>query len=185
MGSNPTTSAIQKLGFKAFDTINYHDCSFGFCRDNIIMVTSKNLVLVAGICVYKDVRGVDKWFLVKQQDGEDWELPKILVRKGESSVRAALRLMGEKGGMSTRVLEEAYRAGSNTNVGGKTLPQRLIFYLMFAKSAPTESIGFVDYDWQEYSNAIKKLTTKREKVALKAAVTELKKWRKLHPKRRI
>jgi len=103
---------------------------------------NKNLVLISGACTFREVKGQNRWFLIKLPDLEEWEIPKVLVRKGESSVRAALRMMGEKGGMTTRVLEEAGRAGGVTTINGRTFPQRHIYYLMVAKSMAGEAIGF-------------------------------------------
>lgn len=134
---------------------------------------NKNIVLVAGACIFKEKRGNTKWFLVKQNAEDDWEIPKVLVRKGESSVRSVLRMMGEKGNMTTRVLEEAGRFGGITTVNGKRLPQRHIYYLMLEKSQSGESIGFNDSSWFEYSKSLKLISSKREKFVLKAANTEL------------
>jgi hypothetical protein len=145
---------------------------------------NKNLVLISGACIFRDFKGQNKWFLIKQQEEDGWEIPKVLVRKGESSVRAVLRLMGEKGGMTTRVLEEAGRAGGVTTINGRTFPQRHIFYLMVAKSMANEVLGFEEYQWLDYSHAVKKLTSKREKSMLKAAKETLELWRKKREKKK-
>lgn len=142
----------------------------------------KNSVLVSGSVVVRDLRGKEKWFLIKGE--EEWEFPKVVVRKGESSVRAALRIMGEKGGMTTRVLEEAGRAGGVTTVGGRTLPQRHIYYLMLTKENPNEAIGFEESMWLDYAHALKKVATKREKGVLKDARGIYKKWKEEREKRR-
>ena len=142
-------------------------------------------VLVSGAVLYKEQRGKISWFIVKLPDEETWELPKVLVRRGESSVRASLRMMGEKGGMTTKVLEEAGRAGGVTTVNDKTLPQRYLYYLMVMKSGTSEPIGFPKYAWFDYGKAVRKLSSKREKQMLKAANVELKKWKKKYPKRKL
>jgi len=134
---------------------------------------NKNIVLVAGACIFKENRGKIKWFLVKQSADEEWEIPKVLVRKGESSVRSVLRMMGEKGNMTTRVLEEAGRFGGITTLNGKRLPQRHIYYLMLEKSQSEEAIGFTDSNWFEYSKSLRLISSKREKSVLKAANVEL------------
>jgi ADP-ribose pyrophosphatase YjhB (NUDIX family) len=133
----------------------------------------KNLVLVAGACVFQEKRNNLKWFLVKQNGENEWEIPKILVRKGESSVRAVLRMMGEKASMTTRVLEEAGRFGGITTVNGKKLPQRHIYYLMLEKSQADEAIGFSDSNWFPHSKSLRAISSKREKAVLKAAKKEL------------
>lgn len=143
----------------------------------------KNLVLVSGAVVFKEGRGKRKWFVVRQGEDDKWELPKAYVRKGESSVRAALRMMGEQGGMSTQVLEEAGRAGGVTTINDRTLPQRHLYYLMIQISGAREAIGFEDFQWLEYAKAIRKLTSKRERLMLKQARRELRKWEKEQEKR--
>ena len=148
------------------------------------MINDKNLVLVSGACAFRDVRGKVAWFLIKIPDEDKWEIPKVLVRKGESSVRASLRLMTEKGGMNVRVLEEAGRAGGVTTINGKTLPQRHIYYLMITKYASEEPLGFSDYIWLEYSKAVRKIASKRERQMLKGAKTTLAEWKKKRQKRK-
>ncbi|KKQ37293.1 MAG: hypothetical protein US53_C0022G0008 [Candidatus Woesebacteria bacterium GW2011_GWA1_37_7] len=138
----------------------------------------KNTVLVAGAIVFREVSNKPLWLVVKQGEDEGWEFPKTIVRKGESSVRTVLRLMGEKASISARVLEEAGRAGGVTTINSKTLPQRHIFYLMVAKASSGKPIGFSDSSWIEYQKAVKKLASKREMTMLKQAKDEYKKWKK-------
>lgn len=139
----------------------------------------KNAVLVSGAVVFKEGRGKRRWFIVKHTEAEDkWEIPKVFVRKGESSVRAALRMMGEQGGMSTQVLEEAGRAGGVATVNKKILPQRHLYYLMVWNSGVAEAIGFEDFKWLEYAKAVRKLSSKRERMILKQARRELRKWKR-------
>lgn len=138
----------------------------------------KNLVLVSGAVLFKEVRGNRHWFVVRDADEDIWEIPKVFARKGESSVRAALRMMGEQGGMTTKVLEEAGRSGGVTTINGKTLPQRHLYYLMILLSGTQEPIGFDDYQWLEYAKAVRKLSSKRERAMLKQASVELRKWKK-------
>jgi hypothetical protein len=139
---------------------------------------NKNMVLVSGACIFKEARGNIKWFIVKQNGEDDWEIPKVLVRKGESSVRGALRMMGEKGNMTTRVLEEAGRYGGVTTVNGKKLPQRYIYYLMLSRASSGEAIGFSENVWLDFGKAVKKLYSKREKSVLKLANRELSRIKK-------
>lgn len=138
----------------------------------------KNLILISGACVFEEKRGHLKWFLVKQNGEEDWEIPKVVVRKGESSVRAALRMMGEKAAMTTKVLEEAARFGGITKVNGKKLPQRHIYYLMHKKAESKETIGFTDSAWFTHAKCLRIISTKREKAVLKAAKKELARIKK-------
>lgn len=139
---------------------------------------NKNLVLVAGAVVFREQHDKPEWFLIKHQDEDAWEIPKVAVRKGESSVRAALRMMGEKAFMTTRVLEEVGRAGGVANINGKAVPQRHLYYLMLSKSPSKETIGFPGSRWFDYVQANKKLSSKREKTMLKEAKEIYKKWKK-------
>ncbi len=137
-----------------------------------------NLVLVSGAVVFKEGRGKRRWFIVMQGEEDGWEIPKVFVRKGESSVRAAIRMMGEQGGMTTQVLEEAGRAGGVTTVNEKILPQRHLYYLMVLLPGVSEAIGFDKSRWLEYAKAVRALSSKRERVMLRQARKELRKWKK-------
>lgn len=136
----------------------------------------KNLIIVSGAVVFKDAGRKRRWFIIKQHEEDNWEIPKVVVRKTESSVRAALRMMGEQGGMTTKVIEEAGRAGGVTTVNGRALPQRYIYYLMALNSGLGEALGFEDSSWLEYAKAVRKLSSKRERAFLKAARQGLRKW---------
>src|SRR4030065_468676 len=103
---------------------------------------------------------------------------KIVVRKTESSVRAVIRMTGEQGGMRVRVLEEAGRYNSTYVNSGRQISQRLIYYLMLNKSDSGESIGFDEASWLEYSQAIKKITSKKEKEILRQAKKIYREWEK-------
>lgn len=124
-------------------------------------------ILVAVAVVFKKVQGKVRWFVVKQGEGE-WEIPKTLVRRGESSVRAAIRMMAEQGGMNAKVLEEVGRSGGAIKFKGRPVAQRLLYYLMMSREGG-EVLGFGEYEWLEYTKAEKKLAQKREKMMLKQA----------------
>lgn len=144
-----------------------------------------NQVLISGAVVFKEARDKKRpyWLLIKPHGEEEWQIPKTAVRRGESSVRAALRMMGEVGGMSTKVLEEAGRASANLIVNKKPVAQRYIFYLMLYKSAG-EALGFAQEKWLKHKDAIKKLTPKREILALRQAKEVFDKWLKEREKKR-
>ncbi len=142
------------------------------------------MVIVASAVIFDNKGTKPRWFISKTEEDGDWEFPKIVSRKTESSVRATIRMMGEKGGMSTKVIEEVGRAGGVTSVNGKTLPQRHIYYLHRLKSKSSEPVGFVDSGWFEYNSALKKLSSKREQGMLKEAKKEFKEWKKRRNKRR-
>jgi hypothetical protein len=131
-------------------------------------MNDSNIFLVsAGVC-FKKTRGRIYWFIVRQGEKGEWEIPKINVRRGESSVRASIRMMAEKGGMNAQVLEEVGRAGGAALVNGQSVPQRILFYLMIYKDGG-EVIGFTQHAWLEYRKASKELVGKRDKQMLRDA----------------
>lgn len=134
----------------------------------------EKILLVGGAVVYRKANGKTTWFIVKQKVDGDWELPKTTARRGESSVRAVIRAMGEQGGMRAKVLEEVGRSGGAAMIGGKTVPQRNLFYLMINKEGQ-EVLGFADYQWLEYGKAIRRLASKKDQGMLRGARDLLKK----------
>ncbi|RLC32923.1 hypothetical protein DRH13_00730 [Candidatus Woesebacteria bacterium] len=153
---------------------------------------NKDLVLISGAIVYRATKGKKRWFLAKQF-GEDseWEIPKIVVRKAESSARGAMRLMLEQVDMDTQVLEEAGRAGGSATINGKVVPQRHLYYIMLFKEKEegvednrreekerTKVLEFEESGWFEYAQAVRKLRSKRERLMLKQGRQELRKWEK-------
>jgi len=145
------------------------------------MKNNKNQqVVIGGAVIFKENRGKRQFLLVKGKDSLDWEIPKVTVRKGESSVRAVIRLASEQGGMAVRVLEEAGRATGTTIINAKAIPQKFYYYLMLQKGGSSDLIGFDQFKWIEYSDALKKLTIKREKDMLKGGKDVLKEWEKTH-----
>ena len=139
--------------------------------------------MIGGAIVFRDYRGKVQFLLVKHTDSKDWEIPKVTVRKGESSVRAVIRMTGEQAGMTARVLEEAGRATGTTMVNNKSIPQKYYYYLMINKAGGQDPIGFFETTWLEYAMAAKKLNLKREKEMLKGAKDVLKEWEKTHNKK--
>lgn len=148
------------------------------------MVTKQNQqILIGGAIVFRDNRGKRQFLVTKQKEDGDWEIPKVTVRKGESSVRAVIRMTSEQAGMSARVLEEAGRYMGNTILNGKSVPQKYYYYLMLQKAGGVDVIGFADFKWLDYSDALKKVVLKREKEMLKGAKDVLKEWEKTHSKK--
>lgn len=133
-----------------------------------------NGTLVSGGVILRERGKKREWLLVKQTLDSDWELPRVNVRRGESSVRAVLRMSSEQGGMNVRVLEEAGRFNAQVKVSGKEITKLHIYYLMLQK-AGTEMIGFADGEWHEYLRASKKLKSKRDQTMLKQAKDVYKK----------
>lgn len=107
------------------------------------------------------------WFLIKEEDG-GWEFPKSIARKGESSVRAAIRCMAEQGGIRLKVLEEAGRAGGAVRLDKKVVTQKHLYYLGESKDEGQE-LGFQQWGWFPHTKALRMLEGKREKEMLKEA----------------
>lgn len=137
-------------------------------------------ILIGGAVVFRDQRGKRQFLVVKPKEDAGWEIPKVTVRRGESSVRAVIRMTGEQGGMTARVLEEAGRGTGTTVVNGKSVPQKFLYYLMLQKAGTTEIMGMGDYKWLEYGKASQKLSLKRDKDMLKGGRDVLKEWEKTH-----
>jgi 8-oxo-dGTP pyrophosphatase MutT (NUDIX family) len=137
-------------------------------------------ITIGGAIVFRDNRGKRQFLLVKTKEDGDWEIPKVIVRKGESSVRAVIRLTGEQGGMTTRVLEEAGRAMGATVLNGKSIPQKYYYYILLQKGGSSDLIGFFEFKWLEYAEAVKRVPLKREKDMFKLGRDVLKEWEKTH-----
>lgn len=135
---------------------------------------------VGGAIVFRDNRGKRQFLMVKTKEGGEWEIPKVTVRRGESSVRAVIRLTSEQGGISARILDEAGRYAGNAIINGNSIPQKYYYYLMLQKGGSSELIGFQEFKWMEFSDAIKKLGSKKEKEMLKSAKDVLKEWELTH-----
>lgn len=135
-------------------------------------------VLVSGAVVFKKAKnGRMYWLVVKRNKDSDWEIPKIAARRGESSVKAVLRMMSGQVGMTTKVLEEVGRFGGSTTVNGKVIPKRVFYYLMVA-TAESEALEFYDYSWHMHAKSVKILSSKREQQILRAAKGVYREWLK-------
>jgi len=145
-------------------------------------MNSKNnqQINIGGAVVFRDNRGKRQFLLVKTKEEGDWEIPKVIVRKGESSVRAVIRLTGEQGGMTARVLEEGGRVTGTTILNNKTIPQKYYYYVMLQRGGPSELIGFAEFKWLEYGEAVKKTPLKREKDMFRLSREVIKQWEKTH-----
>lgn len=131
-------------------------------------------VLVGAGVIYKRPKGRDpQWFIVKSSEETDWELPKTVVRRGESSVRSIIRLTQEQALMRTKVLEEVGRASGAGRVNGKAVNQKYLYYLMHCKDMG-EIMGFHDYKWVDHKVAVKMLPLKRDLNMMKDAKALLK-----------
>jgi hypothetical protein len=131
-------------------------------------------IITSAAIVYLKKRKV-KWFIIKNSQEGEWELPKTNARRGESSVRASIRMMADQAGMTAKVLEEAGRGGGAIKVGNKSASQRIYYYLLIHESDAGEAIGFEDSKWLEYAKAVRTLGSKREQQMLREANKLMKK----------
>lgn len=145
------------------------------------MNTSKinQQVLIGGAILYREnKKGKRQFLIVKNGKDDGWEIPKVTVRKGESSVRAVIRMTGEQAGITARVLEEVGRLSGSAVLNNKPVSQKHFYYLMMQRSANGEIIGFNDYQWLDYAQIGKKLGIKKEKDIFKNTKPVLKEWEK-------
>jgi ADP-ribose pyrophosphatase YjhB (NUDIX family) len=130
------------------------------------------LISVAVVYKYPTNHGTKKekpvWFIIGGSTEGQWELPKTTVRRGESSVRAVIRQMGEQGGMRTKVLEEVGRSAGSTTVNGRIVAQKYLYYLMVCKG-DSEVLGFSQSAWLDYEKAYKRLSSKKDRAMLAKA----------------
>ncbi len=140
------------------------------------MAVNKNQMLIGGAIIFKKTNLGNKYFIVRQNENEGWEIPKIIVRKAESSVRAVIRMTSEQGNMRSRVLEEVGRLAAVVKSNGKVINQRTIYYLILAKTDTGESIGFNEFVWMDYVKALGKLKLKKESAMLKKSRQTIKEW---------
>ena len=181
-GSTPASSAFARRSELR------RTCPLRSCKGELVinMNTKQNQqISIGGAVVFRDYRGKRQFLLVRQKDGKGWEIPKVTIRKGESSVRAVIRMTSEQGGMTVRVLDEAGRFSGTTVVNNKTIPQRFYYYLILQKGGSSEMIGFDEFKWAEYGESFKKITTKKEKEMLKGGRETLKEWEKTHTKQQL
>ncbi len=135
-------------------------------------------MLIGAALLFRDYRGKRQYLVIKGKDDGAWEVPKVIVRRGESSVRAVIRMTGEQIGITARVLEEVGRGSGLVNLNGKSVPQKHYYYLMMQRAKGGEILGFNDFTWLEFDKACKKLDLKKEKDILKNSKPILKEWEK-------
>lgn len=133
--------------------------------------------LTTGAVVFKKNSSQIKWLLVREPNGE-WELPKSPIRRGESSVGAAIRNQREDYGNLVQVLEEAGRANTLKAQNGQKINQKTIFYLAERKEDSMQTGKEFEEKWQIYANATRTLKLKRERDMLRQANRILKELNK-------
>lgn len=132
--------------------------------------------LLTGALAYREKRGGVEWFLVKSKNNGGLEIPKSDVRRGESSVSAAIRFLKESAGLYVAVLEEAGRMNVTARFGSQSLGAKVIVYL--ARSSESDLPSSVEGQWLKYNSARRKLELAREQKVLGQAKDVLKQWQK-------
>ena len=117
------------------------------------MAAKNNNISIGGAVVYKEGRGKRTYWIVADKDG-NWEIPKVTVRRGESSVRATIRMTGEIVGMNARVLEEVGEVFGRGSCQREGNSQKPYYYLLFLK-AVGEIMGFEKYQWMDFKKGNK------------------------------
>lgn len=132
------------------------------------------IILFGAAVIFKKNEGREpQWFLTKSGDNPDWELPKTIVRRGESSVRAVIRMTQEQASMPTKVLEEIGRNTQVVKESGKVSNHKTIYYLMASREGG-EIMGFSEYKWCNYRESQKLLKSKKDQNMLEDARELLK-----------
>lgn len=145
------------------------------------MITDK---LIAGALAYRERSGGVEWFLVKSKDSSaagktgSLEIPKSDVRRGESSVSAAIRYLKESAGLRITVLEEAGRMNVTIKNNGQSQDARVIVYLMRQGTGKPEFPATLRGLWLKYASARRKLELAREQKVLGQANDVLRQWQK-------
>ncbi len=123
----------------------------------------EDIVLHGAAVIFKKPEGAREplWFLVKNGEEVEWSIPKTLVRRGESSVRAVIRMTQEQASMPTKVLEEVGRSSQISKDGGKVANHKTIFYLMASREGG-EIMGFTEYKWATYKECLKLVKAKKD-----------------------
>lgn len=134
-------------------------------------------VLIAGATVYKTRGKKYSWLLIKNPSDGEWQLPKGVVRRAESSVRATIRMLSEMTGLRARVLEEVGRTTSTTAKNKRSATRRTIYYLMQQRGKDSE-ISPSKTLWADLARARTKLKTATERRMLSQARSVLLVWQK-------
>ena len=138
--------------------------------------------LIAGLTAYRIQGTKTEWLVAKATKDSDWELPKSGVRRGESSVSALIRAMGEDMGLKGRVIEEAGRTSLAKTVDGEQVNEKLLFYIVRTIGAEETKGKFAEKKWTGFAQAHKLLGLVREQKMLQQAAEVLKECRKENKK---
>jgi hypothetical protein len=137
-------------------------------------VNKSTIFVGVALIAKKRTVGGYSWLLVKTNKESDWEFPKSIAHKGESSVRAVIRMTQEQFFMNATVLEEAGRFTGKASPEEKAYDKMTLYYLFIQKSGGSDISGFAEYKWVEEGQVGKKLESKKEKEVFMVAKKMLK-----------
>ncbi|MBI4059117.1 NUDIX domain-containing protein [Candidatus Microgenomates bacterium] len=137
-------------------------------------------IFVSGALVFKPRGKKTLWLVVKPSHEDAWQLPKGVVRPGESSVRAAMRTVSKLTGLRANVVEEISRINTTTTRNSAPIPRRTLYYLMEGKEKDieVEVTPNVRLEWKEFPTAKSRLATLTEKKILSQGRSVLASWYK-------
>lgn len=140
-------------------------------------------ILVSAAVVYKEPlrkyngKSRTSWLLVKAANDSEWQLPKGVVRRTESSVRAAIRTLSEVAGIRGRVLEEVGKISARSGKNGRILTKRTIYYLIQQRGKDDIEASSKTV-WVDPKNIRGKVKSATEKKMLTEARKVLTEWQK-------
>ncbi len=125
----------------------------------------------AGGVVYKKDKNTIKWLIIKPAGKKEWRLPKGLIEKNETSVKAAMREVEEEGGVKAAIKEKIGEIKYFYTQDNQKVLKTVIFFLMEylegdtkGHDAEVDKAIFVDFD-----KAYNQLTYETEKEILAQA----------------
>ena len=138
-------------------------------------------ILVSAGAVFKNRAGKNLWLLVKGSSNESWQLPKSIVRRNESSVRAVIRTLSEMAGVRVRVIDEVSKTSVRSGRNGRSFTKRTIYYLM-QQRGKDGTIATSRTTWVNARNMRGKLKSIAERKILTQAKKILTQWQKENPR---
>ncbi len=136
----------------------------------------KRLYSSGGVVFKKDDKSKVKWLIIKPAGRNEWRLPKGLIEKSETSVKAAMREVEEESGVKAAIKEKVGIIQYFYSQDGEKILKEVIFFLMEYLEGDlnnhdeeVDKAKFVTFD-----EAYKRLTYETEKDILSQAVGMLK-----------